>query len=724
MGQKRRVVFVCGGIVFFSSLVFLFAEQSATTSTTSTAAATTTTASAGTQATTQPATTTAQPVAVATTAPSTPPVQPTVLSAGPTNTTSEQAQQQPVAGQTPNNQEYGPNNPGPWASGQPGMPGTGQPGMGQPGMPGMGQPGMPGMGQPGMAPPPEQPPIEQVNQANNNSTPATPLSDEQVTQGIKVSQERLSLDLKGIDINELFRILSLKMGTTIVPTKSVSGRINIFLNNLSFEDALDVILISQDLASDRKGTIINIMTSGEYEKLYGKKFNEKRRFTSFKLKYAKPSTVFNALSQVKSDIGKVIADEATGTILLIDIPEKLDKMVKTAKDLDKAPQTEVFDIKYAKSSDMKTQLSSAITQGTGEVYVDERSSKVVVSDLPDKMKKISRVVKAFDAETKQVFIEAEILQITLKKEYQRGINWEKLFKSVDWHNLDFKGTFGVNPSFTPSPALKDSNIKINVGTLATDTWTSALQLLETYGDTKIISSPRLAVVNNQEAKILVGSREAYVTQSQSQAETTTVTSENVEFIDVGTKLHIVPTINEEGFITMKIKPEVSSVRETLTTSLGSKIPIVETSEAETVVKIKDGAMILIAGLIKEDKRQDTNGIPVLGAIPFIGGFFGAKANLDKRTEVVVFITPHIIRGDAVLPGTEPQRLIPSDIATESVKQTIVDSIISKEVDESIRKSKQEGSPIGALPLPAESPVADIPGSGTDITGKIKGLKNY
>jgi len=717
MGQKRRVIFVCGGIVFFSSLVFLFAEQGATTSTSTTSTTGTPAASTATASTSAATPTTASTQETKTvTPPSTPPVQPTVLSAGPTNTTSEQTQQQPSAGQAPN-QEYGPNNPGPWASGQLGT--------GQPAMQGMGQPGMPGMGQPGMAPPPEQSPIEQVSQENNNSTPATPLSDEQVAQGVKVAQERLSLDLKGIDINELFRILSLKMGVTIVPTKSVSGRINIFLNNLTFEDALDVIMVSQDLASDRKGSIINIMTSGEYEKLYGKKFNEKRRFTSFKLRYAKPSTVFNALSQVKSDIGKVIADEATGTILLIDIPEKLDKMVKTAKDLDKAPMTEIFDIKYAKSSDMKTQLSSAITQGTGEVYVDERSSKVVVSDLPDKMKKISKMVKAFDAETKQVFIEAEILQITLKKEYQRGINWEKLFKSVDWHNLDFKGTFGVNPSWTPSPTLANSNIKVNVGTFAKDTWTSAIQLLETYGDTKIISSPRLAVVNNQEAKILVGSREAYVTQSQSQAETTTVTSENVEFIDVGTKLHIVPTINEDGFITMKIKPEVSSVRETLTTSLGSKIPIVETSEAETVVKIKDGAMILIAGLIKEDKRQDTNGIPILGSLPFIGGFFGARANLDKRTEVVVFITPHIIRGDAILPGTEPQRLIPSDIATESVKQTIVDSIISKEVDASIRKSKQQESPMGVLPLPAEVPQAtDIPGSGTDISGKIKGLKNY
>ncbi|MDD4899198.1 MAG: hypothetical protein PHG68_01195 [Candidatus Omnitrophica bacterium] len=705
MEHKKRVVCVLGGVILLGSLVFVSAEQSTSTTTASTATTAASNATTtGTAAATTPAATASTAAATTTpavaTQPTVPKTEPKVLSAGPAESGAP-AQTQDNTGAAAQD------NPPPPLENNPPPPENLNGRQDIPDEPG------------------QQEPIERVEEGQRTES-AAPLNEEQVAQGVKVDESRLSLDLKGIDINELFRILSLKMGVTIVPTKSVSGRINIFLNNLSFEDALEVVLVSQDLASERKGTIINIMTSGEYEKLYGKKFNEKRRFTSFKLKYAKPSTVFNALSQVKSDIGKVIVDEATGTILLFDIPEKLEKMKLTAKDLDKAPETEIFDIKYAKSSDMKTHLSSAITQGSGEVFVDERSSKVVISDLPDKMKKIGKMVKAFDAETKEVFIEAEILQITLKKEYQRGINWEKLFKSADWHNFDLKGTFGVSPSWTPSPTLAASNVQLKSGTLATDTWTETFQLLETFGDTKIISSPRLAVVNNQEAKILVGSREAYVTQSQSQAETTTVTSENVEFIDVGVKLHIVPSINEEGFITMKIKPEVSSVRETLTTSLNSKIPIVETSEAETVVKIKDGSMILIAGLIKEDKRQDTNGIPFLGALPVIGGFFGAKANLDKRTEVVIFITPHIIRGDNEIVGAEVDRLVPPDIATDDIKRTIVDSIVAKEVEESIKKTQREANPLRNIPLSGgNSPVMDEPMvSGTDVRGKIKGLKNY
>jgi len=540
-------------------------------------------------------------------------------------------------------------------------------------------------------------------------------------EGIKINKEKISLDLKGIDVVELFRILSLKMGVTIVPTKSVSGRINIFLNNLTFDDALDVILISQDLACDIKGNIINIMTSAEYEKLYGKKYNEKRVFKSFKLSYAKPVSIFNALGQLKSDIGKVIADEATGTILLIDIPEKLDLMEATIKDLDRSPETEVFDIKYAKTTDMKTHLSTAITTGPGEIFVDERSSKVVVTDLPEKMKKIKRMVKAFDEESRQVFIEAEIVQITLKDEFQRGVSWEKILSN---HNVDIKGSFPVANSFTPSPLLTADYFQAAVGILSSEKYSATLSLLQTFGNTKILSRPRIAVLNNQEAKILVGSREAYVTQTQSQAETTTVTAENIQFIDVGVKLNVVPTINKDGYITMKIKPEVSSVRETLTTALKSVIPIVDTAESESVVKVKDGAMVMIAGLMKDDIRKDSSGIPILSRIPFLGAAFGSRGQLKKRTEIVVFITPHIISGDITASGKIVENWFPPDTIPEDMGE----SVISKRVEEiKVKKQPQEEAvlleeeQLKAQESPAPAAKAK---ESSEIQSKMKGIKEY
>jgi Flp pilus assembly secretin CpaC len=156
-----------------------------------------------------------------------------------------------------------------------------------------------------------------------------------------------------------------------------------------------------------------------------------------------------------------------------------------------------------------------------------------------------------------------------------------------------------------------------------------------------------------------------------------VTSENIEFIDVGVKLNVVPAINTDGFVTMKIKPEVSSVRETVTTALGSRIPVVETAESETVVKVKDGVMIMIAGLMKQEKHDDIAGTPELSRIPFLGALFGNRNKQTKKTELIVFLTPHIITGDTTIKGTEPDKLIPSDM----VPNDMLDNFVVKKLGE-------------------------------------------
>jgi len=480
-------------------------------------------------------------------------------------------------------------------------------------------------------------------------------------------EEKISLDLKGVDILELFKMLSLKSDITIITSKNVSGRISIFLNNLRFEDALEVILVNQGLASERKGNIVTVMTQAEYTELFGKKFLEKRKFKSLKLQYAKPASVLTIINQLKSDIGKIIVDEASGTVLLIDIPEKLALIEDSIKQVDQPLKTEIVEFNYSQAKDVKSYLESLATPNLGSVVIDERTNKAVISDLPERVNKIKAVAKAFDERSRQVFLDAEIVQITLKDEYQRGIEWEKVFGG-GLNHLDFKGTFPVSPSFTPSPLLTADYLKMSVGTLSKDKYTATLSLLQTFGDIKILSRPRITAVNNQEAKILVGSREAYITQTVSQSTSSTQTAESIEFIDVGVKLSVVPTINKEGFITMKIKPEISSVRETLTTTGGSKVPIVETSETETVVKVKDGTMIMIGGLIKEEKRDESSGMPGLAKLPFIGGLFKAHSGLTKKTELVIFITPHIISGDGMIEGmfvdTQTEKALSPDIVAK------------------------------------------------------------
>lgn len=453
---------------------------------------------------------------------------------------------------------------------------------------------------------------------------------------------KISLDLKGVDVVELFKILSVKMKINIVPTRDVAGRVSVFLNDVTFEDALDIILISNGLAAVQEKNIITVMTLEKYTQMYGRPYKETRKVRTIKLKNATPKDIFNALAELKTTVGKVIVDESSGTVILMDTPENLDLMERTVRTLDESKQIEIFDLKYAKAENLKTQLDNVVTSGPSKVELDARSNKIAISDLPDKMKQIKKMIDAFDSETKQVLVEAQIVQVALNDRTQMGINWQEVFSKAIKH-LDLSGAFPVSPDLTDYG-------QFSLGTIDADNFNIVIQALNTITKTNILSRPRIAVCNNEEASILIGSKEVYFSQTQSQSTVTTTTAESVNYVDVGVKLNVTPMITNDGYIIMKIRPEVSTVREFATSPLGSKVPVVETSEAETTIKVKDGAMIMIAGLMKEDIRSTTNKIPILGDIPFIGSLFRNTDNQKQKTELAIFLTPRIITGD--VPGVD------------------------------------------------------------------------
>src|SRR4030042_1450466 len=251
--------------------------------------------------------------------------------------------------------------------------------------------------------------------------------------------DSISLDLKGVEILEAFRMLSLKTGLNIVPSKGVSGRMSIFINNTTFEEALNIILRSNDLAVERKDNVIYVMTAAEYQALFGKKYNERRKILNLKLNYARPQDMRAALDNLKSDIGKIIIDESSGNVILFDIPEKLEEMRKTFEHLDQPLVTEVFELNYAKAEELEAKIAKALSSAVHIIQIDKRTNKLIVTDFPNKMEEIKRLVKEFDQASRQVLIETEIWQLSLSKKFQRGIDWERIFRHID--NLDFKGKF-------------------------------------------------------------------------------------------------------------------------------------------------------------------------------------------------------------------------------------------------------------------------------------------
>ena len=460
------------------------------------------------------------------------------------------------------------------------------------------------------------------------------------TPMVDFKSKKISLDLKGTDILDALKVFSQEGGMNFVIGKNVSGRVTIFLKDVNLWDAFNVIILSSELAYDEANGIISIMTAKEYEIAYGKKFSDKRQAMAFPLKYAKAAASVTILNQFKSTLGFVAADEASNTVIVMDSPDKIATMQKMISSLDQPLETKVFSLDYAKPDDIKTKLQDQVSKGVGSIQIDARTNKIIVIDYPEKIRAMEKVVSAFDEKNKQVIIEAQIVEITpVNDQYQMGVDWDYWIQK----NVRLASSLSMSSPNTIAYGLAAGNFTID----GPQQIKSVVDAMHSIGSTKILSSPRIMALSGQEAKIIVGTKEAYLTASISQpASGTAVTANQVNFVDVGVQLFVTPVINEKGFVTMKIRPVISSAEYMSLTSNDqqTQVPIVSTSEAETSVTVQDGVTVMIAGLKKDQKSKQDKRIPILGDIPFLGAFFRSTNNSTIKSDLVIFLTPHISWG--------------------------------------------------------------------------------
>ncbi len=500
-------------------------------------------------------------------------------------------------------------------------------------------------------------------------------------------EKKISLDLRGMEIIDTLNFLAKQGGLNVVATNNVKGRVTLFLKNVTIKDMFDMILLTNDLAMSIDNDVITIMTNSEYEALYGEKYIDKREAETVQIKYADPEKVGTILADIKSTIGKVIIDSATATVLMMDTPKKIEEMKQAIKKVDISTvrrvvptETKTFELDYAVVADIEEEISAVLEENVGSLRTDARTNTLVVTALPHNIEKIEKLIKAFDTQTKSVFIDAQILELTLSDSYYYGIDWSKIFRSSD--DLLLEGAY-------PFTSSGSSLMKLTMGELANNDYEATIEILKDVGEVKIVSSPQIYVNNNQEAKFMVGTREAYVTTTTTTGEATTTTSESVEFIDVGVNLYVTPVINKKGFVKLHIKPEVSSVRDWLQTTEGNDIPIVETSNVETDVLVKDGQTIIIAGLIKESNEKTEKKLPILGDIPFLGNVFKNVKDTKERKELIILLTPSVITGVEEKYKESEKSKKTRDREREKIRQEIEEAKRREEIKEEEKEEKSE-----------------------------------
>ena len=285
-------------------------------------------------------------------------------------------------------------------------------------------------------------------------------------------------------------------------------------------------------------------------------------------------------------------------------------------------QTQVFRIKYAQAKAIEPTISSMLTD-RGKIRVDERTASLLITDIPDKLNKIETLIDSIDNPTPQVMIEAKLVTVDCKYIQELGIKWGAKSAAP---TKDTRMEGGVDAGVTEAG-------RFAFGTLLNGVELDAvLSMLESQNKAQILSQPKIAVINNQEAMIMSGKKIPIITLDMAG-------NKLVKFYDVALKLTVTPHINPGNQVMLELHPEVSDISAEVAADKGV---IILTDEANTTLMVNDGETAIIGGVMKEKEGTIIQGIPFLCRIPLIGRLFGSKAKSKYKSELLIFITPHII----------------------------------------------------------------------------------
>lgn len=419
--------------------------------------------------------------------------------------------------------------------------------------------------------------------------------------------KKVSFEFKDIDIHNLLRIIAEVSKKNIVVADDVAGRVTIRLRNVPWDQAFELILKSKNLGSEEVGNIMRVA----------------------------PMATLVAEAEAAAKRRKDRIDSAETTVQLMPV-------------------------NYAGASEMATRAKDVLTT-RGNVSVDSRTNTLIVRDLPENMSRIRAMIASLDTPTPQVLIESRIVEASTRFAREVGVQWGgQGVMSPSTGNptgLAFPNSVAltggagtgnsIGTSTTPNYAV---SLPVGAGDgsggalgMVFGSAGGALQLnlrlsaLESQGQVKTISAPRITTMDNVSATISQGVSIPFSQVSAAGANTT--------FVSAKLSLNVTPHITQDGSVMMKVEAQNNSPDPSNSGSNGQ--PGIAQKEASTTVMVKDGETTVIGGIYTRQGSNSQNGLPILSKIPVIGFFFRNFKELETKQELLVFITPRILNRQAV-----------------------------------------------------------------------------
>ena len=394
--------------------------------------------------------------------------------------------------------------------------------------------------------------------------------------------KRISISFRDADLKDVFRLFHEISGMNVVLDPGVSGKITIILDNVPWDQALDIILKNNGLDKVFENNLIRIATTQK------------------------------------------LAQEASAR-----------RALKEAQELEVDAVTFTRVLSYAKVKDVLKVVKKLLSK-RGDVIEDVRTNSLIISDVPKKKETINRLIDALDTQTPQVMIEARIVETDRNFEQNFGIVWGFTADASPARGTQTGLQFpnratAVYDVSLPAPAAT-SSLGLSFGNVLDSFMLDVtLEAFELNGSVRILSAPKIATQNNEKATIEQGVRIPVVN--------TTATEINVEFISASLKLEVTPQITADNTIILDVRIDNSSPD--FVNRVGDTPPII-TERAETKILIKNGGTAVIGGIYKVNDAVSEAGVPGLRRLPLLGWLFKNKTVVRSNSELLVFLTPRIL----------------------------------------------------------------------------------
>ncbi len=432
-----------------------------------------------------------------------------------------------------------------------------------------------------------------------------PLKKVAAKRPFKVNNNPISIDFKDTDIQNVFRFLAEINNLNVVMSDDVSGTVTLRLKEVPWKQVLSIVLKTHQLGMERTGNVVRIA----------------------------PISVFTDEQQARDEKRRAEAES-----------KKTDENIQDTI-------LKILRVNFANIDDVASKIENAILSDRGTVETDLRTNSLIITDIPDRIIQAEALLRELDEPVRQVMIEAKIVKIERKSAHELGIQWGGAWGKTS--NDRYYGISGNNsmggtglppvddggsgmPTIPSSYAVNlpasaiTSGIGLIFGKIDKYNLNLKLSAMQGQGVANILSAPKVLALNQHVARIGQGQEIPY--QTTSQDGTTT------EFKKAELSLEVTPTITNNGMVSMEVVVSKDSKGENTPDG-----PAINTQTITTSLLLKDGETAVVGGIIESNKTKSNQDVPVLGKIPMLGWLFRHDYKDSDRSELMIFITPRIIK---------------------------------------------------------------------------------